>query len=859
LTPLPIDERLPEIRQALAKAPNLVLQAAPGAGKTTRVPRALLLEGLAGGKEVVVLEPRRLATRLSAARVAEELGEPLGERVGYQVRFEDVGGPKTRLRFVTEGILTRRLLSEPTLPSVGAVILDEFHERHLASDLALALLRRLQQTSRPDLKLVVMSATLEAAPLATFLGDCPTLSSEGRRFPVDVQYLPAPDERHLDQQVLGALKRLVAGPEAQGHVLVFLPGAGEIRRSQEACADFAQRHGYSVHLLHGDLPAAEQDRAVRPSSGKKLILSTNVAETSVTIEGVTAVIDSGLARVASFSPWTGLPALKVAKVSKSSATQRAGRAGRTQAGRCVRLYTQADFDGRVEHEAPEIRRQDLAETLLALHAMGVRDVARFPFFEAPPTSAVESAELLLHRLGAVDAQGELTTLGKRLLSLPLHPRLARVVAEGERRGVPQEAALAAALLGERDVRLETRTHFAKGRGPSSGGRASSSGPSDVLDMMERVNASRGSGRAAGLDDQAVRSVDRARKQISRGLRAQAPAPASAHARDEAVLLSLLAGFPDRVAKRRRPHAPELVLFGGGTATLAETSVVQEPELLLALDAEERGHGKGSGKVVVRLASEVQPEWLLDLGDALLESSDALAWNPEAERVERVARLAYGNLVLEETSTPPPPSEETAKLLAEAALAAGLSRFLDEAELDNFLNRVQVAAQASPGAGLPVLTRSDLGPVLTRACQGLKSFAELKEAQPLSLLRASLTSGQQRALSEGAPDRVTLPGGRSVQVHYEVGKPPWVESRLQDFFGMRDGPKLGVARVPLVLHLLAPNHRAVQVTTDLAGFWDRHYPAVRKELMRKYPRHSWPEDPRTAAPPVPGPRRFGGRG
>jgi len=364
---LPIDSILPEIVASLRRSPNLVIEAPPGAGKTTRVPPALLDAGLAGEGEVWVLEPRRLAARLSARRVAEERCERLGETIGYQVRFEEMAGPRTRLRFLTEGVLTRRLLSDPKIKNVGVVVLDEFHERHLQADMALALLRRLQQTARPDLRLVVMSATLEAAPIARFLGDCPTLCAEGRRFEVETEHLARPDDRPLAEQVAAAVRRLLA-EGLDGDVLVFLPGASEIRRAQAACAGLASQAGLLLLPLHGELPAAEQDTAVRPSEQRKIILSTNVAETSVTIDGVVAVIDSGLARIASHSPWSGLPQLNVARISRASAAQRTGRAGRTRPGRCLRLYTTQDFAARPEHEAPEIQRLDLAEPALELHA-----------------------------------------------------------------------------------------------------------------------------------------------------------------------------------------------------------------------------------------------------------------------------------------------------------------------------------------------------------------------------------------------------------------------------------------------------------------------------------------------------------
>lgn len=836
---LPIDPLLPEIVSALRSRDALVLEAPPGAGKTTRVPPALLDAGLAGSKEIVVLQPRRLATRLAAARVAQERREKLGETVGYQVRFDDVSSARTRIRFVTEGLLTRRLIGDPLLKDVGVVVLDEFHERHLAGDLALAMLRRLQKTTRPELKLVVMSATLDAAPVASWLDDAPALRSEGRRFDVALEYLDKEDERPLEQQVLAALKRLVQA-QLDGHVLVFLPGAGEIRRAQDACSDFAQRHQLELVILHGDLSPAEQDRALAQSARRKVILSTNVAETSVTIEGVAAVVDSGLARVAAHSPWSGLPTLKVQKISKSSAIQRAGRAGRTRAGTCVRLYTRGDFEGRPASDAPEIRRLDFVESALALRALGVSDVRRFSYFEAPSASALDAAETLLGQLGAVEASGQLTAVGRRLLAFPLHPRLARVVVAGEARGVGDEALTIAALLSERDIRLETRTRFGDARrGPDV-----LAGPSDVLELLERFKEGQAtSARSAGLDASALQSVERVRRQSSRLVERRAAAPSTDQAREEALLQAVLAGFPDRVAKRRRPRSPEIVFAAGGSAALDPASVVHDAELMVAVDAEER-----RGGVLVRVASQVQPEWLLELAGGLLGDSDALEWNADAKRVDRVTRMTFGQVVLEETRQPAPASDAVSALLKTAALEAGPRVFAEPEAVSAWQCRVEALRAAFPEAGFPVADDAFVKERLGAMCDGLRSFSEIREAGLLNALQAALTPQQARLLHGEAPDRITLPGGRSVQVHYEPGRPPWIESRLQDFFGLLKGPAIG--RAPLVLHLLAPNMRAVQVTTDLSGFWERHYPAIRKELMRQYPKHAWPEDPKTATPPAP---------
>ncbi|MBD0325849.1 MAG: ATP-dependent RNA helicase [Pyrinomonadaceae bacterium] len=517
MQPLPIDALLPEIIESLRRTPNLVIEAPPGAGKTTRVPSALLDAGLAGDGEVWVLEPRRLATRMAARRVAEERNERLGETIGYQVRFEEVGSPRTRLRFLTEGVLTRRLLSDPQLSRAQVIVLDEFHERHLPADLALALLKRLQAESRPDLRIIAMSATLDAAPIARYLGQCPTLRSEGRRFDVSIEHLSRADERPLALQVEASVRKVVAD-RLEGDVLVFLPGAAEIRRAQSACAALAAESELLILPLHGELPVAEQEHAVRPAERRKVILSTNVAETSVTIDGVVAVIDSGLARIAGHSPWSGVRTLNVRRVSQASAIQRAGRAGRTRPGRCLRLYTAQDFAARPAHEAPEIRRLDLAEPALELHAAGISDLHSFDWFEAPDAPALDAAEGLLHKLGALDADKRITKTGERMLRWPLHPRLARMLMEAEARGVAQPACVIAALINERDIRASQILIDSRERSQTS---ATAHGPSDLLELFdlfveaEKAKFAPARLRELGLDTSAVRAVERVSRQLQR--------------------------------------------------------------------------------------------------------------------------------------------------------------------------------------------------------------------------------------------------------------------------------------------------------------------------------------------------------
>jgi ATP-dependent helicase HrpB len=863
-TPLPIDDVLAEISAKIADSNVLVLQAPPGAGKTTRVPPALLDAGVRG--KIVVLEPRRLAARLAARRVAAELGETVGNTVGYEVRFERSISASTRIEFVTEGILTRRLTTDPELIGVGAVLLDEFHERHLQGDLALALLARLRATSRAELKLLVMSATLDALPVADFLG-APVVRSAGRQHEVAVTHQSEPDSRPLESQVVSAIRELLR-QGTKGDILVFLPGAAEIRRAMDRAAPFADEAKLMLVALHGDLSPDAQDAALKPAECQKVIFSTNVAETSITIEGVEAVIDGGLARIARYDPWSGRPSLEVAKISRASAAQRAGRAGRLGPGRALRLYTKGDHDARPEHESPEILRADLAETVLALRAAGV-DLGAMKWLDAPPAAALDGAEQLLIRLGAVDARGEVTEVGKRMMRFAAPPRLAKLIVEASARGASRAGCVAAALLAEgRDI-------FARSwdsAGPELGSEETS-------DLAPRIAAfdevtlggfDRQRARQLGLSPEVVLSVRKASEQL---MRACGEASDDAHDVDEVVRRAVLAAFPDRVARRRQSSRDEsrlganreLVLSTGGTAQLAESSVVRTAPWLVAVEAGDRGGPDTRGRSFpaekrrtrVWLASAIEPEWLIDLFPGSVEEKIEVSWSADRERVEAVERLSYDRLVLDERPAGAAADEAAAKLLLEKALSLGVGALAGEA-FDDLSRRLDfVVSQAADLAERTELTRLDetgLAPLLTASLAGKRSLAELRDGSLLEQIRAAMGHKKLARLAELAPEHVTLGGGRRVKVTYEPGKPPWIESRLQDFFGGTETPRVLEGRVPLVLHLLAPNGRDVQVTTDLAGFWQRTYPTVRNELMRRYPRHSWPDDPAHATPPAPRPPR-----
>jgi ATP-dependent helicase HrpB len=704
---------------------------------------------------------------MAARRVAQEMSEPLGETVGYQVRFEEVAGPRTRLHFLTEGILTRRLISDPLLSGVDVVVLDEFHERHLETDLALALLRRLQITKRPDLLLVVMSATLDAEPIARYLGGCPILRSEGRLFDLSIAYQPY-SAAPLEKQVASALETLIAQAPS-GDVLVFLPGAAEIRKTARECQPLAASQDLVVLPLHGDLSPADQDRAVSPAPRRKVILSTNVAESSITIDGVTAVIDSGLARLASDSPWTGLPTIEVARISKASATQRAGRAARTAPGKVIRLYTLDDFHRRRDQDEPEIDRRELSELCLTLRAMGIANPSELHWLDAPPDAAVSCAEDLLSRLGATG------DCARRMARYPLHPRLSRMLIDEP----GEEVCRAAAAL-------------------SSGARSPNCDLTTLLDSP--------------FDPATQRHFEQIRR----------VARPSNHS-STALGLAILHAFPDRVARRRKDN--QLLLASGGSAVLAcETRA----EFLVALDIEDRSE---HALPLVRLFCAIEPDWLIDK----MTARSGVEWNRAAERVDAVSALMYENLVIEETRSGAPDPELAAALLAEHALDTGIERFVDKQEFDQCLARI---AFASEHASIPKLDVSD---AFRELCHGLKSFAELKVAGT-SLISTLEQRAGAKLLNDIAPSRIRLPGGRQTKINYETGKTPWIASRLQDFFGLRETPRIANGKVAVVVRLLAPNQRPVQTTTDLTGFWQRLYPQVRRELSRRYPKHKWPEDP-----------------
>lgn len=809
---LPVDEVLAQLVCEAGRG-GFVLTAPPGAGKTTRVPPALL-DAVPG--RIVVVQPRRVAARAAAARIAWERGEPVGKGVGYQVRYERVGGPSTRIWVVTDGILLRMLQSDPLLDGVGAVLVDEVHERGLEQDLGLALLREVRE-ARPELCVGAMSATVDPGPFAAHLGGVAVIGCPGRTWPVDVGYLGLPDPRPVEDVVADGVRRAIERHD--GDALVFLPGVREIRRVGERLADLAAR-GIDVVPLYGDLPPDAQDRALLAGDRRRVVLATNVAETSVTVPGVRIVVDSGLARRPRRDPATGLDHLDTVRISRASADQRAGRAGRTGPGVVARLWTERDHRDRDAYDPPEVMRVDLCGPVLQILAWG-GDPRRFGWIEAPPERAVDAAVSVLGELGAIDASG-LTALGRDLAALPLHPRLARLAVEGARLGHPADAALAAALLAERD----------EGAG---GAPVTPTSPTTSSDVLERVDAVR-----ARKGDAAVRHrVIRAAEQLEGLVTRQAGRGRGRSAdRDEALLRGVLAAWPDRVARRREAGSDRARMVGGrGVRLDPHSSAVRDAELFVAVSVTADGPDAR-----VRIASAIDEGWL----DT--EQVTVVAFDPATDSVRgrRVAR--YRDLELGAHPAPIDPVAAAACVEEVAAARIAAGRVDEVAPKDGgfaaLRERIAAMARWDPDGAWAL----DLTALLPSVCAGQRSLAGVRAADWVGAARDALGWQRWSELERRAPVRVSVPSGRAHPLDY-AADPPGLSVKIQEMFGATTTPTVDDGRVRVRLHLLAPNGRPQQITDDLAGFWDRTWREVRGELRARYPKHAWPEDPRRAAPEV----------
>lgn len=820
---LPVAGVLPELTAALESHGCAVLHAPPGSGKSTLVPGAILDAGLAGEGEIWMLQPRRAAARAVARRVAELRGCELGRAVGYQIRFESRVSSQTRIRVVTEGLLTRRLQSDPSLEGISVVIFDEFHERSLQSDLGLALTREVQEALRPDLKILAMSATLDPGPISRFLGDAPVLHAQGRVFPVKVSYGQAPEPRGWPKALARAAsdlhKEMESGETPEGDLLIFVPGVRMIEDTLSTLANDPRWKRWDLLPLHGRLSSEEQDRAIRPAERRRVIVATNIAETSLTIDGVSAVIDTGLAKVLRYDPGLGMDRLETLKTSRASAEQRTGRAGRLGPGRAHRLWSEADHAGRDAFDASEITRVELSRLLLDLRAWGIRDVSRSGLFEAPPAPALERAEMLLRDLGALDRKsGDITSLGKRLSELPLSPRLGRLLLAAEGRSIASAGCWTAAWLQE-GGRLA--------RGP-----ATRQGACDPLEALRANPPTRGG------------AMERSARQLSRllGVTLDSPRGALGSHSEEALCRSLLEAWPDRVG--RRVSDDSVVLADGRGCRLAQESTVQGDELLvgLSVDAGRRGERARS---LIRVASRIEEDWLSAVGGVVTQ--DEVHWSDGEQRVMAQRLRRYRSLVLSSKQVPLTDRGAAEACLLEAS-SGSPERALGLQDADKeLLNRLALLARVLPDEGFTADTSAWLVEQLPRLCSGRSSWKELQALPAGSRLLNGLEWSERQRLDTLAPERIEVPSGSRLKLSYPADGAPFLAVRVQEVFGWLETPTIARGRQRIVLHLLNPAQRPLQVTEDLESFWTRTWPEVRGEMRSRYPKHRWPEDPTLAQP------------
>ncbi len=822
MTGLPIDAVLPQVRRALADGCTLVLQAPPGAGKTTRVPLALLDEPWLDGGRIVVLEPRRLAARAAAAHMAALLGEPIGETVGYRIRLDSRVGPRTRIEVVTEGILTRRLQADPALSGIAAVLFDEFHERSLHADLGLALCLEAQAALRPDLRLVAMSATLDGEPLARLMGGAPIVTSTGRAHPVETRYTEPPGGRrfedHVAASVLGALAEAAAGD-----VLAFLPGAAEIRRVLARLEERGSGPGILLAPLYGALPRTAQDAAIVPAppGRRKVVLATDIAETSLTIEGVRVVVDGGLARAPRFDPRTGMTRLETVRVSQASADQRRGRAGRLGPGVCYRLWHEAEHRLLPPFTPPEIMHADLAPLALELAAWGAADPAGLAWLDPPPAAAFAQARGLLAWLGALDTDGRITPHGRRMAGLALHPRLAHMVLAAAEHGLGGLACDVAALLADRDVL-----------------RGADARDADLRTRLAALADPRGEG---GVDrsarQQALTAARQWRRRLGLGTEPGDPARAGA-------VLAL--AYPDRVAQRRSA-AGQFRLRNGRGAVLPPHDPLAAADWLAVADLDDAGRDAR-----IFLAASLDRAEVEALFGESVTTADDVWWDEAAQSVAARRRHRLGALVSRDEPLADPPPERVARALLDRVRSHGLEVLPWTKALSQWQARVMLlrAVEAPPRDWPDVSDAALLDGLDDWLAPYLPGLPRRRPWPALDLgaaLRGLLSWSRQRALDEAAPTHLTVPSGSRHALDYAAPDGPVLAVKLQEMFGLAETPRIAGGRVPVLLHLLSPAGRPVQVTRDLAGFWATGYAAVKADLKGRYPRHPWPDDPLSALP------------
>ena len=833
---LPIHDVLPELRAQLAGHEAVVLSAPPGSGKTTVTPLALLGEPWLAGRTILMLEPRRLAARLAAAFMARQLGEEVGQTVGYRVRFEAKVSPATKVEVITEGVLTRRMQDDPELTGVGLVIFDEFHERSLQGDLALALSLDLMGGLRNDLKLLVMSATLDTGEVSRLLDNAPVVLGEGQTYPVGVEYCKGgqslqPQPREIAKQVAATIHKALA--EQPGDILAFLPGAAEIRHTQALLTAALPPAKIVIHPLYGDLSLAVQTAAVQPDreGRRRIILATPIAETSVTIEGIHTVVDSGWKRTPQFDPNSGLSRLTTQRISHASATQRTGRAGRLGPGYCYRLWSTGEDHGFKPFDPPEILSADLSQLVLDLARWGVHDPANLRWLDPPPAGHFAQAQSVLLALGALDRQYRITPLGKKMAELPAHPRLGHMLLAAAKHGATTLACDLAALLSERDI--------IKGRDRSA----------DIEDRLHVLAVFHTDGPAAARSLEADTDGCRRVSQTSRQLREHLPKPARNTGGDTATATAgelLALAFPDRIAQRRGDGRGQYKLSSGRGAVLPAHDRLASHEYLAVAELDA---GRIEGRIF--LAAPLAKEALISLFAARLQREDKVSWEEQSGTVKGQRLLRLGELVLEATPLAKPSAEAVLAALLSSIRNLGLAALPWSDKARELQARLESMRFWQPEAGWPEVSDAclvkNLDQWLAPYLTGMRSTEHLKKLDLFAILAARLDWQQQSRLEREAPTHLTVPSGSKVRLHYTPGAPPVLAVRLQEMFGLADTPRVCNNTVPVLLHLLSPAQRPMQITQDLRGFWETGYHKVKKELRGRYPKHHWPDDPWQAQP------------
>lgn len=861
---LPIYELESRLVASVRAQGRLIVQAPTGSGKSTQVPQMLLRAGLLGEHgEVVVLQPRRLAARLLAKRVAEEVGTRLGDVVGYQIRLDSRVSEATRIRFVTEGILLRQMSFDPSLRGISAIVFDEFHERHLYGDISLARALQIQQSRRPDLKIIVMSATLDAALLKDYLAPCEVLTSQGRTFPVRIEYLPkSVNFEHDPVWAVAARECERVAAQTTGDMLVFMPGAFEIGRTVQEIQGSHALRGFVCFPLHGELPPEQQDRAVARYDTRKIIVSTNVAETSLTIDGVTAVVDCGLARVARYDPHRGINTLLIEKISVASADQRAGRAGRTAPGVCVRLWTEREHAQRPLQELPEVKRLDLAEVVLTLKAAGIDDIHNFPWLEKPDPKSLERAETLLTDLGALHVGGvpsprgndastgertrptghaTITGVGRKMLRFPMHPRYARMFLAAQDFGCVRSVALMAALTQGRNFLLrgvDKRTQEA--RDDLFGAETES----DFFLLMrawryaDKANYNMDACRRLGIHVQAVRQVGPLFEQFLEIAAGEKLDIAEKRIDGVAVRKCVLLGFSDHLARRVDKGTLRCELVHGRKGVLARESCIQDAPLFVAAEITEI-ESRGEVNTLLNLNTAIEEAWLKELFPDDFHDAGGVIYDETQRRVLARKERRFRDLVLESKQTADePPEGQAAALLAREVMAGRIVLTEWNESVEHWITRVNCLAKWWPELEVNPITDSDRATLIEQICYGSYGARELKDKPVMPVLRDWLLPEQLAVLDEYLPERIEMANGRKARVTYSKDGPPVLSARIQELYGVSSKFTLGHGRIPVKIEVLAPNQRPIQVTDDLSNFWREQYPKIKTELSRRYPRHEW---------------------